>query len=146
MRQAIQERFILDVLEHYTPVSSFYKLVKKTEDNPLFDKEKAQAKLRAYVEGDRTTIHHKAAIMVEHFHTNVISKGKIGGQARAMVVTSSIERAIDYYFEFCRLLEERGSQYKAIIRILRRKGVAKQIQGVRKDDRSLVEWISERRD
>ena len=115
MRQAIQERFILDVLQHYTPVSSFYKLVKKTEDNPLFDKEKAQAKLRAYVEGDRTTIHHKAAIMVEHFHTNVISKGKIGGQARAMVVTSSIERAIDYYFEFCRLLEERGSQYKAII-------------------------------
>lgn len=115
MRQAIQERFILDVLEHYTPVSSFYKLVKKSEDDPLFDNEKAQAKLRAYVEGDRTTIHHKAAIMVEHFHTNVISKGKIGGQARAMVVTSSIERAIDYYFEFCRLLEERGSQYKAII-------------------------------
>ena len=77
MRQAIQERFILDVLEHYTPVSSFYKLVKKSEDDPLFDNEKAQAKLRAYVEGDRTTIHHKAAIMVEHFHTNVISKGKI---------------------------------------------------------------------
>lgn len=115
MRQAIQERFIMDVLEHYTPVSSFYKIVKRSEDDPLFDNDKAQAKLRAYVEGDRTTIHHKAAIMVEHFHTNVISKGKIGGQARAMVVTSSIERAIDYYFEFCRLLEERGSQYKAIV-------------------------------
>lgn len=115
MRQAIQERFIMDVLEHYTPVSSFYRIVKRSEDDPLFDNDKAQAKLRAYVEGDRTTIHHKAAIMVEHFHTNVISKGKIGGQARAMVVTASIERAIDYYFEICRLLKERGSQYQAIV-------------------------------
>ena len=53
--------------------------------------------------------------MVEHFHNQVIAKGKIGGKAKAMVVTSSIERAIDYYYEISRLLKERKSQFKPII-------------------------------
>lgn len=115
MRQAIEEHFIMDVLEHYTPVESYYKLLKKIEEDPEFDKEKAEKMLRAFVESDKATIRSKAAIMVEHFHTHVISKGKIGGQARAMVVTASIHRAIDYYFAITQLLQERGSQYKAIV-------------------------------
>lgn len=90
MKQAIQEGFILDVLKYYTPISSYYKLMKTVQDDPMFDKKRAQKKLRAFVESDSYTISQKAEMMVEHFHEQVISKGKIGGQARVMVVTSSI--------------------------------------------------------
>jgi len=97
MKQAIQEGFILDVLANYTPVKSYYKLIKTIEDDPEFDVKKAQKKLRRFVEGHEHAIRLKAEIMVDHFHEQVIAKGKIGGQARAMVVTSGIERAILYY-------------------------------------------------
>ena len=60
-------------------------------------------------------IHEKANIMVEHFHTEVIAKGKVGGKARAMVITSSIKRAIEYYKAVSKLLEERKSPFKAIV-------------------------------
>lgn len=115
MKQAIQEGFIMDVLKYYTPISSYYKLAKTVEDDPLFDKKKAQKKLRAFVESNEYAISQKAEIMVEHFHTQVIAKGKIGGKARAMVVTSSILRAIEYYYAFQKCLESRHSPYKAII-------------------------------
>ena len=94
MKQAIQEGFILDVLKYYTPIDSFYKLMKTVEDDPMFDKKRAQKKLRSFVESDSYTIAKKAAMMVDHFHEQVIAKGKIGGQARAMVVTSSIPVAL----------------------------------------------------
>ena len=97
MKQAVEEGFILDVLKSYTPVDSYYKLVKKTEDDPEFDTKKAQKKLRSYVESHDHAIRLKAEIMVDHFHEQVLAAGKIGGQARAMVVTSGIERAIQYY-------------------------------------------------
>ena len=97
MKQAIEEGFILDVLKSYTPVNSYYKLVKKTEDDPEFDTKKAKKKLRRYVESHDHAIRLKAEIMVDHFHEQVLAAGKIGGQARAMVVTSGIERAIQYF-------------------------------------------------
>ena len=115
MKQAIQEGFILDVLANYTPVKSYYKLIKKIEDDPEFDKKKAQKKLRRYVEGHEHAIRLKAEIMVDHFHEQVIAKGKIGGQARAMVVTGSIERAIEYFHAFQAYLQERKSPYRAIV-------------------------------
>ena len=115
MKQAIQERFILDVLKSYTPVSSYYKLVKKVEDDPEFDKNKAQKKLRRYVESHDHAIRLKAEIMVDHFHEQVIAKNKIGGQARAMVVCSGVERAIQYFFAFKAYLEERKSPYQPIV-------------------------------
>lgn len=115
MKQAIQEGFILDVLKNYTPIDSFYKLKKIVEDDPQFDKKKAQKKLRAFVESDSYTIDKKAAMMVEHFHEQVIAKGKIGGQARAMVVTSSIPRCIEYFYAINKHLAERHSPYKAIV-------------------------------
>ncbi len=115
MKQAIEERFILDVLKSYTPVDSWYKLVKRIEDDPYFDVKKAQKKLRRYVEGHDHAIRMKAEIMVDHFHEQVIAKGKIGGQARSMLVCSSIERAIQYYFAFKAYLAERRSPYKAIV-------------------------------
>ena len=67
MKQAVQEGFILDVLAHYTPISSYYKLAKTTEDDPKFDSKKAQRKLRRFVEGHEHAIRAKAEIMVDHF-------------------------------------------------------------------------------
>jgi type I restriction enzyme R subunit len=93
MKQAIQEGFILDVLAHYTPVESYYRLVKTVEGDPEFDTKRARKKLRRYVESNDHAIRLKAEIMVDHFHEQVSGLGKIGGQARAMVVTSGIERA-----------------------------------------------------
>ncbi|BFU91378.1 MAG: hypothetical protein NTAFB01_25650 [Nitrospira sp.] len=115
MKQAIEERFILDVLKAYMPVDSYYKLVKKTEDDPEFDTKKAQKKLRRYVESHDHAIRLKAEIMVDHFHEQVMAAGKIGGQARAMVVTNDIERAIQYFHAFKTYLVERKSPYQAII-------------------------------
>ena len=115
MKQAIQEGFILDVLQNYTTIDSFYKLMKKVEDDPMFDKKRAQKKLRSFVESDEYTISKKASMMVEHFHEQVIAKGKVGGQARAMVVTASIPRCVEYYYAINRCLTKRNSPYKAIV-------------------------------
>jgi type I restriction enzyme R subunit len=103
------------VLKYYTPVKSYYKLIKTLEDDPRFDKKKAQKKLRKYVENDEFPLSVKAEMIVEHFYGQVISKGKVGGKARAMVVTGSIDRAIQYYHAICRCLETRKSPYKAIV-------------------------------
>jgi len=115
MKQAVEEHFILDVLKNYTPVLSYFGLIKKIEDDPLFDKKKAKKKLRRYVEGHDHAIRLKAEIMVDHFHESVLAAGKIGGQARAMVVCSGIERAIQYFKAFQTYLVERKSPYKAIV-------------------------------
>lgn len=115
MKQAIQEGFILDVLANYTPIKSYYKLVKKIEDDPEFDVKKAQKKLRRFVENHDYAIRLKAEIMVDHFHEQVIAKGKIGGQARAMVVTDGIKKAIQYFHAFQAYLAERNSPYRAIV-------------------------------
>lgn len=115
MKQAVQERFIVDVLQNFTPAPSYYKLIRTIESDPEFDSKRASKKLRAFVEGDQHAIRLKAEIMVDHFHSQVIAKGKIGGQARAMVVTSSIARCIEYFHAINAYLVERKSQYKAII-------------------------------
>lgn len=115
MKQAIEERFILDVLKAYTPVDSYYKLVKKSEEDPEFDTKKAKKKLRRYVESHDHAVRLKAEIMVDHFHESVLAAGKIGGQARAMVVSSGIERAIQYFHAFKAYLAERKSPYQAIV-------------------------------
>ena len=115
MKQAIQEGFILDVLAHYTPVESYYKLAKTVEDDPEFDVNKAQKKLRRFVEGHDHAIRLKAEIMVDHFHEQVLAKGKIGGEARAMVVTNGIERAIQYFHAIREYLKERKSRYQGVV-------------------------------
>jgi len=115
MKQAIQEGFIMDVLQYYTPIKSYYKLIKTLADDPMFDRKKSQKKLRKFVESDAFPISVKADIIVSHFHEQVIARGKIGGKARAMVVTGGIERAIEYYRAIGKCLEARKSPYKAII-------------------------------
>ena len=114
MKQAIQEGFILDVLAHYTPVNSYYKLAKTVEDDPQFDTRKAQKKLRRFVEGSDHAIRLKAEIMVDHFHEQVLAQGKVGGQARAMVVTNGVARAIQYFYAIRDYLHERKSRYEAL--------------------------------
>jgi len=115
MKQAIQEGFILDVLANYTPIDSYYRLVKTVEVDPEFDTKRAKKKLRYYVESHEHAIRLKAEIMVDHFHEQVIALNKIGGAARAMVVTSGIERAIQYFQAFKAYLVERKSRYRAIV-------------------------------
>ena len=115
MKQAIQEGFIIDVLQHYTPFESFYKLVKTVEDDPEFDVRKASTKLRRYVENHEYAIEQKSEIMVDHFFDQVLQHQKVGGQARAMVVTSSIARAVRYYHAIRDYLTKRKSPYKAIV-------------------------------
>ena len=115
MKQAIQEGFIQDVLMHYTPVNSYYRLVKTVEADPEFDTKRAKKKLRHYVESHDHAIRLKAEIVVDHFHEQVLGLNKIGGEARAMVVTSGIQRAIQYFHAVRDYLEDRKSPYKAIV-------------------------------
>ena len=115
MKQAIEEGFILDVLEYYTPVKSYYRLLKTVEDDPRFDTKRAQKKLRGYVESHDHAIRKKAEIMIDHFHDQVIAYRKIGGAARAMVITGGILRAIQYFRAFREYLEERKSPYQAVV-------------------------------
>lgn len=113
MKQAIEEEFILDVLENYTTFNSFYKLIKSVEQNPEFDTKEAQKKLKAYVEGHEFAIKEKAKIMLDHFHRDV--KRLINGEAKTMVVTKSILSAIKYKKAFDEYLKEIKSPYKAIV-------------------------------
>lgn len=114
MKQAIEEGFILDVLKNYTTYHSFHKIRKKNEDvQGEFDRDQAQKKLHYWVESRPETVAKKAEIMVGHFHEKV--QHVLDGEARCMIVTSGIERAIDYFREVNKLLAERHSPYKAIV-------------------------------
>ena len=115
MKQAIQEGFILDVFKSYTPVESYYKLIKTVDGDPEFDTKKARKKLRRYVESHDHAIRLKAEIMLDHFHEQVVGLRKIGGEARAMVVTSGVQRAIQYFHAIRDYLKERKSPYQAIV-------------------------------
>ena len=115
MKQAIEEGFILDVLQYYTPVKSYYRLMKIAADDPKFDRRKAMKRLINFAESNPRTIGEKARMMAEHFHTQVFMKGKICGQARGMIVTSSIHNCIEYYRAVKNCLAEMEAPYQAII-------------------------------
>ena len=113
MKQAIEEGFILDVLKGYITYTSYYKIISSIDDDKEYDKAKANAKLKAYVTNHIATIEKKAKIMIEHFFQNTCKK--IGGKAKAMVVTSSRENAVKYYLFFREYLQENYPQYKALV-------------------------------
>ena len=115
MKQAIEERFIMDVLSNYTPVRRYFNLVKNIDDDPQFDSKRAQRKLSRYVESHEYAISQKAQVIVDHFHDAVFTPKKMDGQARAMVVTDGVDRAIRYYSAIKALLKERGLPYEAIV-------------------------------
>jgi type I restriction enzyme R subunit len=115
MKQAIEEGFIMDVLQNYTTYQSYYALLKKIEDDPEYDKLKAQKKLKHYVESHEHAIKKKAILIVEHFMENVIRKKRMGGFAKAMLVTSSRANAVKYKKAFDNYLHKINSPYKAIV-------------------------------
>ena len=115
MKQAIEENFILDVLQNYTTYQSYYALLKKIEDDPAYDKNKAQKKLKIFVESHSHAIAKKATLMIDHFMDNVIRKAKINGLAKAMIVTSSRRNAVKYKKAFDKYLADTRNPYKAIV-------------------------------
>ena len=140
MKQAIEEEFILDVLQNYTTYNSFYKLIKSVEENPEFDTKKAQKKLRSYVEGHEFAIAEKAKIMIDHFHRDV--KNLINGEAKSMVVSKSIISAIKYKHAFDEYLEEIKSPFRAIVAFSGKK----LYKGVEYDEVSMNNFESNKND
>ena len=104
MRQAIEEGFILDVLQNYTTYKQYYKIAKKIEGDPEYDKAKGARAVSRFESLHPHNIAQKTAIIIEHFRE--ITKNKINGRAKAMVVTASRLHAVRYLFEFKRYIEE----------------------------------------
>lgn len=113
MRQAIEEGFILDVLANYTTYKAYWRLLKKIEDDPRYDKKKAEYLLKSFVELHPHAINEKVRIMVEHFATQV--QDEIGGKAKAMIVTRSRLHAVRYKLAIDKYLAERGYPFKALV-------------------------------
>ncbi|MEI6316295.1 MAG: type I restriction endonuclease [bacterium] len=113
MKQAIEEKFILDVLKNYTTYETYFGLLKKVEDDPEFDKKKAQRLMIGYVERHEHAIDKKTAIMVEHFEEKIASL--VGDKAKAMVVTKSRLHAVRYKIAFDKYLKEKGYHHKAMV-------------------------------
>lgn len=113
MKQAIEEKFILDVLKNYTTYETYFGLLKKVEEDPEFDKKKAQRLLIGYVERNEHAIEKKAAVMTEHFEEKIAQL--IGGKAKAMVVTKSRLHAVRYKLAFDKYLKEKGYTHKALV-------------------------------
>jgi type I restriction enzyme, R subunit len=104
MRQAIEEGFILDVVQNYTTYGTFYRLVKSVEDDPNVPKKKAARALGKFMSLHAHNIEQRTAVMVEHFRQKVM--GQLGGRAKAMVVTSSRLHAVRYMESFQRYIAE----------------------------------------
>ena len=106
MRQAIEERFILDVLQNYTTYKTYFKLVKAVEDDPDLPKKKAARALAKFLVMHPTNIAQKIEVIVEHFRSHVCTH--LGGRAKAMVVASSRLQAVKYMQAFQRYIDEKG--------------------------------------
>ncbi len=113
MKQAIEEKFILDVLKNYTTYETYFGLLKKVEDDPEFDKKKAQRLMVWYVERHEHAIDKKTAIMIEHFEEKIAPL--IGGRAKAMIVTKSRLHAVRYKLAIDRYLEKKWYPHKALV-------------------------------
>jgi len=104
MRQAIEERYIFNVLENYTTYETYFKIGKKTSDDPVYAKSQANKALGKYMSLHPHNLAQKTEVIVEHFRTHV--KHKIGGRAKAMLVTGSRLHAVRYYFEFQKYIKK----------------------------------------
>jgi len=113
MRQAIEEGFILDVLEHYATYKAYWKLLKTIENDPRYDKNKATYLLKSFVELHPHAINEKVRIMVEHFAAQ--AQHEIGGKAKAMFVTRSRLHAVRYKLAVDRYLKEKGHPFQALV-------------------------------
>ncbi|MFH2006822.1 MAG: type I restriction endonuclease [bacterium] len=108
MRQAIEERFILDVLKHYTTYKTYYRLVKAIEEDPRVNKKKATSALARFMSLHPHNVAQKVEIIVEHFRQKV--RRQLGGKAKAMVVTPSRLHAVRYFQAFDEYLSEHAGE------------------------------------
>lgn len=113
MRQAIEEEFILDVLKHYTTYATYFKLLKATEDDPHVERKKAAKALARFMKTHPANVAQKTQVMVEHF--NAVTRHKIGGRAKAMVVTGSRHEAVSYKLKFDEYIKAKGYPIKTLV-------------------------------
>lgn len=113
MRQAIEERFIMDVLKNYTTYKAYYKLLKSCASDPNVERKKAAKALARFMRLHPHNIAQKTEVMVEHFHT--MTRHKIGGKAKAMVVTGSRLEAVRYKQSFDRYIKSKGYAIKTLV-------------------------------
>jgi type I restriction enzyme R subunit len=113
MRQAIEEGFILDVLKYYTTYATYFKLLKASKDDPNVERKKAAGALARFLKLHPHNIAQKTEVMVEHFHG--ATQHKIGGRAKAMVITGSRLEAVRYKQSFDRYIQEKGYAIKSLV-------------------------------
>lgn len=113
MRQAIEEEFILDVLKHYTSYATYYRLLKACEDDPNVERKKAALALARFMKLHPHNIAQKTEVMVEHFQA--VTRHKIGGRAKAMVVTGSRLEAVRYKQSFDNYIQKKGYAIKSLV-------------------------------
>lgn len=113
MRQAIEEEFILDVLKHYTTYATYFKLLKACEDDPNVERKKAARALARFMKLHPHNIAQKTEVMVEHFQA--VTRHKIGGRAKAMVVTGSRLEAVRFKQSFDRYIQKKGYAIKSLV-------------------------------
>lgn len=113
MRQAIEEGFILDVLEHYATYKAYWRLLKTIETDPRYDKTKATYLLKSFVELNPHAIKEKVRVMAEHFATK--AQHEIGGKAKAMIVTRSRLHAVRYKLAVDRFLREKSYPFQVLV-------------------------------
>ena len=113
MRQAIEEEFILDVLKHYTTYATYFKLLKACENDPNVERKKAAMALARFMRLHPHNIAQKTEVMVEHF--NSFTRHKIGGRAKAMVVTGSRLEAVRYKKSFDQYIQEKRYPIKTLV-------------------------------
>ena len=113
MRQAIEEGFILDVLQHYTTYATYFRLLKACPDDPNVERKKAARALAQYLRLHPHNIAQKTRIMVEHFHA--VTRHRIGGRAKAMVLTGSRLEAVRYKQSFDRYIKDKGYPIRTLV-------------------------------
>lgn len=106
MKQAIEEGFILDVLQNYTEYSTFYQINKEIEEDPRCKTNAAKRQIARFVELHETNISQRVEVIVEHFRTSVMHE--LGGQAKAMVITASRQGAVKYRKAFEDYITKKG--------------------------------------
>ena len=113
MRQAIEEGFIMDVLQNYTTYKAYFRLLKTVEDDPHYDKRKATRLLKAFIDDHAETIEMKTAVIVEHFASQVAHR--INGKAKAMIVTRSRAHAVRYKLAVDAYIQAQGYPFQSLV-------------------------------
>ena len=113
MRQAIEEGFILDVLRHYTTYAAYYRLLKECADDPHVERKNAARALARFLRLHPHNIAQKTEVMVEHF--NAVTRHRIGGRAKAMVVTGSRLEAVRFKQSFDRYIQRKGYPITSLV-------------------------------